>query len=194
MKKIGITGNIASGKSAVETIIKSCGYKVIDADFICHGAMKNPEIISKIKKVFEGFEIITPLGELDRRKIGAIVFDNYNLKGELEGILHPEVKKELEKFYEKNKNETIVFASIPLLFEAKMEKNFEKIILITADEKVRLERLVIRNSFNKNEAQKRLNSQISQEEKLEKSDFIIENNSSLEELEIKVKEVLKLLH
>ena len=194
MKKIGITGNIASGKSVVENIIETLGYKVIDADKICHNALNNnEEIIAKIKETFCGFNIVSD-NKIDRKKLGEIVFNNIELKENLEKILHPFVKNEILKFFKENKEKNLVFASAALLFEANMQDIFDKTILVTADNELRLKRLMQRNNFSKKEAISRLNAQNPQEEKIKLADFVIENNNSLDELKFNIEKILNLLH
>ena len=192
MKKIAITGNIAAGKTTVENIIKDNGYKVIDADKICHDALENDKnIISEIKNIFKNFDITDNNGNLDRIKIGNIVFKNIEYKKQLEEILHPFVKEKINIFFEQNINEIFVFASIPLLFETHMENNFDKIIFVAADENIRLERIIKRNNCTQTQALARIKSQMLQDKKIELSDFVINNNGSLEVLQANTNQVLK---
>ncbi|MCQ2957465.1 MAG: dephospho-CoA kinase [Candidatus Gastranaerophilales bacterium] len=195
MKIIGLTGNIASGKSTVEKIISDNGYKVIDADFICHELLdNNKDIIDKVKKLFQKFNILDENNNLDRKKIGEIVFKYNEYKTELENILHPFVKQEINKFIEQNNNENVVFVSVPLLFEAHMEDMFDKIVLICAKEELRFERLIKRNNYTPEHAIQRINSQISEDLKVLLSDFVIDNNGSLNDLRTNTENVLSLIN
>ena len=178
MLKIAIVGNIASGKSTVEKIIESNGYKVYDTDKITH------EILASNEDVIKAF------GTNDRNELAKIVFSNPDKLKLLESIIHPQVKNELLNIFAKNEN--IVFVSVPQLFEAGFETLFDKIIYITADEDIRKERLIKRNSYTPEEAQKRINAQ-SENGKKEKADFIIENNNSLNDLQNQILDILSIL-
>lgn len=179
MIRLAIVGNIASGKSTVEDLIKSYGYKVFDTDKIAHQILENNQ---KVKEVF---------GTDDRKKIAKIVFSDSKKLKILEAIIHPEVKKEILKIFELK--EDFIFISVPQLFEANFEALFDKIIFISADENLRLERLMKRNNLSKEDAQKRISAQMNEKEKISKSDFVIYNNESFDELEKEVNVILKSL-
>lgn len=172
MLKVAITGNIASGKSQVEKIFAE-RFPVYDADKIAH-------------------EI---LGDIDRKALGAKVFANPKARKELEEYIHPKVKERILEIFDTplrrfaplpphwGQIPDIVVISIPLLFETGFDKLFDKIIFVAADENIRLERLMKRNNFTKEEALLRMNAQLPQEDKIKKSDFVIYNNSTLEKLQ-----------
>ena len=182
LKKIAITGNIASGKSQVENIIRE-RFVVYDADQIAH------EILNEIK-YFYGYDVFTD-GKIDRHKLGKLVFNNAELRKKLEDIVHPKVKDRILEIFEENKQNKYIFISVPLLFEAELDALFDKIIFIKVNEMLQLNRLMERNHLTKDEAMLRINSQMKQSLKAKKSDFIIENNSTLEELKTNVFKVLK---
>lgn len=175
MLKIAITGNIASGKSTVEKIIENNGYKVYDTDKIAHNLLESS------KEVKEAF------GTINRSEIAKIVFANSEKLQLLESILHPKVKEEILKIFSNNDN--VVFISVPQLFETGFDKLFDKIIYITADENKRHKRLMLRNHLTAKEAWIRIKAQ-KENNKKEKSDYIIENNDDYCQLENKVKEIL----
>ena len=193
MKKIAITGNIASGKSQVEKILDDLNYVVLDTDKVNNDLLlKDEETKQEIISAFKNYDI-TDNKNISKEKLGNIVFNNKQEKEKLENILH---KKILEKinFYEKeNQNEDFIFVSVPLLFEANWQKYFDKIIFISADENIRLSRLIKRNNLTKEQALSRINSQDKEENKIKKSDFVIYNNSDLISLKNQVNTVLNKL-
>ena len=186
MIRVAITGNIASGKSQVENYLKSL-YPVVDTDAITHNLLEQNQNL-----IIDAFapHKIAENGTISRKLLGALVFDNPELKTKLEDLLHPQIKTELQRFFAQHKDSSLVFASVPLLFEAKFEALFDKIIFIYAPDDIRLKRLMNRNNLSEQDATKRMNCQASQEEKLSKCDYVIKNDSSKEELLNKLNEIL----
>ncbi len=180
MTRIALTGNIASGKSAVSKILEKQGHKVLDTDDVAHKLLTvaNKELF----EAFKDYDVFED-GEFSRVKLGKLVFSDTNLRKKLEAIMHPMIAKEIEKF------DGIV--AIPLLFEAKMEKLFDKIIMVYADDEIRLKRLIKRNNLTADEAQARINSQMPQDEKVPLCDYVIYNNSTFEDLKSAVEEIFR---
>ena len=191
MIKVAISGNIASGKSQVERTLLSKGYKVADTDKINHFILATDiSAIKEIKDAFTEDDILDEEGHISREKLGLIVFSSGDKKKKLEEILHKRINQKVNEFYEENQKEKMVFVSIPLLFETKQENNFDKIIFVSADEDVRLKRLMLRNKYSESYAKKRIESQQSEDEKIKKSDYVIYNNSDFLNLNNQLFEIL----
>lgn len=185
MLKIGITGNIASGKSQVEKILDNLGYKVFDSDKIAH------EVLDEITDLW-GYDVFSE-GKIDRKKLGALVFSDKSIKEKLENLTHPKIKSKILEIFENNRNEDFVFVSVPLLYEAHFEDLFDRILIIYTDSKTQLKRLIKRNNLSQEDAQKRIDSQLPYEEKIKKADYVINNNSDLESLNKEVIQFIKKL-
>ena len=184
MLKIALTGNIASGKSEVEKILLKKGYRVFDTDEIAHKILETSDVVIKS---FEKFNIITD-NKIDRKKLGKLVFSDKKELKRLEEIVHPLVRDELLSIFSIECD--VVFVSVPQLFEAKFEELFDKIICITSNEEKRLVRLMKRNNLTKDEAIIRIKSQLPDDYKVRKSDYVLENNDSIESLENKLNLIL----
>lgn len=185
MKRIAIVGNIASGKSAVEAFLKEENYKTICADNIVHKLYTQPSVQDKIYDIFE---------TIDRLEIASVVFSNKAKKQELEELLHPLVKEKIIEFFNENEVEKFAFAIVPLLFEANMEDLFDYVIFISADEKIRLNRLIKRNNIKEDDAIARIKAQMPESVKISKSNFVIKNNSDLTSLKNNLQKVLEKLN
>ena len=194
MIKVALTGNIASGKSQVEKILLSMGYKTADTDKINHFLLASDvSVIKEIKETFADDDILDEDNNISREKLGKIVFSSDLKKVKLEKILHKRIFDKVNEFFEKNKDEKIVFVSIPLLFETKQEGNFDKILFVSADENIRLKRLMQRNNYSEKYAKIRIASQEKETEKIKKSDYVIYNNSDLVNLRTQTDSVLNKL-
>lgn len=191
---IGLTGSIASGKSTVSLMFDDLNIPVIDADKISR------EVVYPGEKAYE--KVVHAFGEnilrddktLDREKLGSIIFADEEKRKQLNSIVHPAVR---EKMIEQRDayvkaGETLVVLDIPLLFESKLTHFVDKIVVVYVDKEVQLHRLMKRNGYTEEEANQRINSQITVKEKAEKADAIINNNGtkyeSYKQLEQLVKE------
>lgn len=188
MKKIAICGNIASGKTTVQKFLEGKGYKVLDTDEVSHELLtiKNKELF----EAFKHLDVFDDSGEFSRYKVGQLIFSNEEYRKKIAEIMHPQITREIEKFFDENKSEELLFVGIPLLFEANMQGMFDKILFVYTDDDIRLKRLLARNNYTLTHAKARMNSQMTQEKKIQMSDYVVNNNGDLEEL---YKNLFKLL-
>lgn len=193
---IGLTGGIGTGKSTVSQILKDRGFLVIDLDVISHEVIEFSSVVEKIVQNF-GREVLDEdeAGNctISREKLGKIIFANKEKRLALNSIMHPEIlkvmhKKILECKSEKNK---IIFVEVQLLFEVQWEKEFDYILLVAAKRDMQVRRVLERDKRSEEEAWNIINSQMSLDEKREKSDFVIENDGNMDDLNKKVDKFLK---
>jgi dephospho-CoA kinase len=190
---IGLTGGIASGKSTVTEMIRGLGIPVIDADQVARDVVKaGEEAYEQIIKTF-GQDILQENGEIDRAKLGAIVFYNEQERKKLNAIVHPAVRRRMlaEKEEYVQKGAKTIVLDIPLLFESELTHLIDKIIVVYVDDDIQLERLMKRNGFSEEEALARIRSQMPLHEKVKKADAVINNNGTIEETKQQLLQILK---
>jgi dephospho-CoA kinase len=190
-KVIGVTGGIASGKSNVISIIKRQGFKVIDCDLINHNLQKiNMPIYNAIKEAF-GSSYFLDNGELDRKKLGELIFHNEKEKLKLNSISHPIIKEEVLK--EINKADGIVFVDVPLLYESKFDSLCDKVICVYLSRKTQIERLMERDHIDYSYAKSKIASQMDLDQKRDLADYVIDSKGSFQETERQVLKILEMI-
>ena len=197
MKKvvIGLTGGIGTGKSTVSQILKEKKFPVIDLDIISHEVIKFPKVVEKIVENF-GKEVLeynnTGNWIVSREKLGRVIFGNRKKRLILNSVMHPEILRIMrEKILECKKENKIIFVEIQLLFEVQWEKEFDYILLVSAEKETQIKRILSRDNRSKEEALSIINSQMSLDEKKKRSDYVIENDGNIQDLEKKVDDFLK---
>lgn len=183
---IGLTGNIACGKSTVGKIFEKFGIKVLDSDEVVH------RIYAEDKDVQEA--LLKEFGSYERQEIAKQVFgkDKAPKRKILESIIHPKVDSAFRKWVRANQDEVFLVNLVPLLFEAKLEHRYSAIITVNTSKEKQFERLKNRNpELSDEQVLARIESQLAIEEKLRKSDFVIDNSSNLDDLDIQVEEILE---
>ncbi len=185
---IGLTGNIGSGKSTAARFFEEEGIPSISSDAIVHKLYNSDKDLQEF--------LIKEYGSLDRKVIAGQIFGEKEEQREkrrlLEEKVHPLVEKKLKEWVIENANSPILVNDVPLLFEAHLEKRFDSIVFIQVDKAVQIERLKKRNpEMSEDDILNRINSQISQEEKISKSDIVIPNNASLQEFKDKILKVIQ---
>ncbi len=175
MKKIGITGGIGSGKSIVCQVFQTLGCKIYSAD---ESAKKLIDSNSEIKKaVIHSFgEDIFKLGRLDRKLMAGIVFNNPEALEKLNAIIHPFVFEDFNQWVESNKNEPYIIKEAAIMFETGANKLLDSVVLVHSPMEIRLKRVIERDRVDKEAVMARIENQMTDEEKMKLSDFIIYND------------------
>ncbi|MDQ0157260.1 dephospho-CoA kinase [Robertmurraya andreesenii] len=189
---VGLTGGIASGKSTVANLIRSKGYTIIDADVEARLAVERGEPAYNEIVAFFGKEILLDDQQINRAKLGEIIFNDEEKRQKLNSIVHPDVRRRMLNKREEaiHKGEKLIIMDIPLLFESKLTGMVEKVLLVYVDEQTQLQRLMERNQFTEEEALARIRSQMPLKDKVPLSDAIINNNGSIEETEAQLNQIL----
>lgn len=188
MKWIGLTGGIATGKSTVKNSLVALNIPVIDADLISHeithvGGLGYQSIVSHF-----GNGLLNSDQSLDRKKLGDIVFNNPEKLLQLEQILHPLIQAEVQnrKAGYKAKGEALCFYDVPLLFEKKLEAQFDQIVLVYAPITTQVERIMLRNNLTHTQALARINAQLPMSEKIHRSHHCLDNSTTNADLSLQV--------
>jgi dephospho-CoA kinase len=190
-KIIGLTGGIGSGKSTVAHYIASKGIPVYIADAAAKEIMEQPDVMAQIKQIFHQ-NVITSDGKLDRKVIGQLVFTSPELLKKLNAIVHPLVKTHFIDWLQQHKTATFVIMEAAILFESGGNKECDKVILVTAPEAIRIQRTMLRDNTSQEAILNRIQNQLSDAEKIQKSDFVI-SNIDVKETYSQTDEILKIL-
>lgn len=189
-KIIGLTGGIGSGKTTIANYIQSKGIPVYISDVEAKKVMEQPEIIAKINATFN--EDITTNNVLDRQKLANIVFNNPEKLKQLNAIVHPAVKIHFDNWVKHNQNHPIIVKEAAILFESGSYKDCDAVISVITPLETRIERVIQRDKTTREKVLQRINNQFSDEQRIEKSDYIIKNES-LEEAKKQTDQILNLL-
>lgn len=188
MKRIGLTGGIASGKSLISQYFQDRDILILDADKIYKNLLKTNNLLyNELKKAFH-------LKELDLQELAGIVFNDKEKLSLLNQIAHPYVIQAFsEQLKRLEKTEEMVVLDIPLLYEAKMETFCDQIICVYVDKETQIARLMERDNLSEEDAMKRIESQMSLDEKCLKSDYVIDNSKDFDYTYKQFKEIYQKL-
>ena len=189
-KIIGLTGGIGSGKTTIANHFRKANIPVYIADDEARKIMQSEEIIDAIRKVFG--ESIFDEAILNREKLSQIVFSNPEKLKQLNAIIHPAVRKHFQDWVLNYKNAPFVIYEAAILFESGSYENCDLIITVTAPIESRIQRVIQRDNTTREQVLKRINSQWNDEQRIAKSDFVIENSNS-ETTKIEINKILKIL-
>jgi dephospho-CoA kinase len=191
--RVGLTGGVASGKSTVSAILAELGAVVIDSDQLAR------EVVARgtpgLARVVEAFgpEVLTSQGDLDRPKVGAIVFADESKRRVLEGIIHPLVRERSAELEAAAGPDDLVVHDIPLLAEAGLASGFDAVVVVDAPAEVQVERMVRERGWTREEAESRIAAQAEREARRAIATYVIENTGSLADLRTRVEEVYEKL-
>ncbi|WP_310594715.1 dephospho-CoA kinase [Flavobacterium sp.] len=189
-KIIGLTGGIGSGKTTLATYLKSLGIPVFIADDEAKKLMQSPEVVAEIQTVFG--TAIFENGVLNRQQLAAIVFSNPEKLSQLNAIIHPAVKKQFGFWLDQYQSEPFVVYEAAILFESGSYKNCDSIITITAPLEDRITRVMQRDNNTREQVLHRINAQWTDEQRIAKSDFVIDNTYT-QNAKLQLDEILKIL-
>ncbi|MCC6759322.1 MAG: dephospho-CoA kinase [Candidatus Omnitrophica bacterium] len=191
---VGVTGQLATGKSTVAAMFAERGAAVINADLLAHRALRpHGACFKKVVRAF-GKDILKK-GEIDRKGLAEIVFSDEKKLKKLEGIIHPFVIKETRRQAElfKKSGKSIVVLDVPLLFESKMDKGTDLSVVVKASRAVQLKRIAQQRRMEQWEALRRMRAQFSMAEKARRADIIVNNGGTLERTEKQVTKIWEML-
>jgi dephospho-CoA kinase len=185
MYLVGLTGGIASGKSFVASLLADLGASTIDADEVAREVVSlgSPGLSAVVSEF--GSEVLLPSGELDRQKLGDIVFSDPQSRIRLEAILHPLIKVRTTELINSQGSEIVVY-SVPLLVEAKVDYPFDSVVTVEAGPENQVERLVRSRSLTEEEARKRVSAQTTEAMRVARADYVIDSSGSKDETESQV--------
>lgn len=196
MYQIGLTGGIASGKSSVSRLLAEWGVPVIDADAIARRIVTPGQPAwQQIVSVF-GEQILQPDGTINRRLLGDIIFDDTEKRRKLEEITHPAIWDQItvEVKQAEAAGHRVVVLDIPLLLETDWHDRVDEIWVVYADRQTQLQRLTLRDQLTQQQAESRINSQLSLEEKKQHADIVIDNSGSFDSMRNQVERLWENLH
>ncbi len=176
---IGLTGGIGSGKSLVANFFKLLSIPVYISDLEAKKLMQTNSLVRENLIDAFGEVVYSDSGELNRSELAKIIFNDGNALKKVNEIVHPQVRLHYKEWLSQHVGVSYVIQESAILFDTGLYKNFDKIITVTADKEIRLNRVVERDSCSRESVLERMSKQISEQEKIEKSDFVIYNNTEL---------------
>lgn len=191
--RIAITGSIGSGKSEVGKILFNLGYPVIDTDVLAAEVLQRGSNVYELLVEEFGDEILDIQGNISKPFLADLIFNNPHEKERIEALMHPEIWRKVESNCAKFQDDELVFVEVPLLFETNTQGQFDRSVVVLAEQEIAIERLMTFRNIDREEAYRRWETQMDPALKMELADDVIINNSSMDELEICVKDYVKKL-
>ena len=183
MLKVAVTGGIGTGKSVVLAQLAASGAPVVDADTIVHECLRAGTPAASAIRARFGDDVMTAAGDVDRSRLGAIVFQDEPSRRDLEGILHPAVYRAIQAWMglQERGGARIAVAEIPLLFETGHESDFDCVVVTACEGEEQVRRVVGRSGMSDADARRRIAAQWPIAEKVRRADFVVDTGGSIEE-------------
>jgi dephospho-CoA kinase len=195
MRRVALTGGIATGKSHVRAQFEKLGVPTIDADTLAREAVAvgTPGLAAVVNRF--GREVLTPSGALDRQKLASVVFMDSAARRDLEAIIHPEVQRATDAWFDSldPARYAVAIADIPLLYEVGRDRDFDAVIVTAVDPETQVSRVIKRDGVTEEEARLRLAAQLPIDDKVKRADFVIPTDGTVEQTNERVRAVLEQL-
>lgn len=182
MLKVGLTGGIACGKTVVRRRLEERGIPTLDADAVVHRLLgSGTEVTRQIAERF-GESVIAPDGSVDRKALGAIVFADEEARKKLNAIVHPGVFREIERFFDEREraSDPVAVVDAALMIETGSYRRYDRLVVVHCRPELQLERLMAREGLSREDAERRIRSQMPMEQKLAFADFLVDTSGSTE--------------
>jgi dephospho-CoA kinase len=194
VKRVALTGGIATGKSYVVRKLREAGVPVVDADVLARDAVAqgSPGLAAVAARF--GPQVLTPAGELDRPHLGEIVFRDAHARRDLEAIIHPVVRQRISEFFDALPAETpVAVADIPLLYETGRDAAFDAVIVVACKPATQLQRVMTRDHLSRDAAQRRIAAQLPIADKVKRADHVIRTDGTHAETDAQIEDLLRSL-
>jgi dephospho-CoA kinase len=194
MRRIALTGGIATGKSYVRAQFEKLGVPTSDADLLARQVVApgTPGLAEIVRRF--GHDVLEPAGTLDRKKLADIVFADADARKDLEAIVHPRVKAATDRWFAAlNGSHPFAIADIPLLYEAGRDKDFDEVIVVACHPETQVRRTMERNELSEQDARARLAAQLPIEDKVQRATYVIRTDGSFADTDRQVEETFRAL-
>lgn len=194
MKRIALTGGIATGKSHVLARLREAGVPAVDADVLAREAVATGSagFAAVVNRFGDG--VLAADGTLDRRRLGSLVFADERARRALEAIVHPSVRAAIAAFFAALPSDTpFAVADIPLLYETRRERDFDAVIVVACDRDTQIARVIARDRLSREEAERRIASQLPIDEKRARADYLIDSSGTHGDTDRQVAELIATL-
>jgi dephospho-CoA kinase len=183
MLKVGLTGGIACGKTVVRRRLEERGIPTLDADAVVHRLLQaETDVTRRIAETF-GETVIAPDGSVDRKALGGIVFADEEARKKLNSIVHPGVWREVERFFDEREkaSDPVAVVDAALMIETGSYRRYDRLVVVHCRPELQLERLMARDGLSREDAERRIRSQMPIEQKLPFADFLVDTSGTIEE-------------